>query len=297
MAVETIKQITQPPEFLEAEAKLYLDQLRPAIAGIAGADLSKVYGPQFVAGLDPLTQQAMGQTAGLGSYAPFLQEAAARAGEATTQAGLAGQYMGPTAYQQFMSPYQQDVIDTTLREFDIQTQKGLPGLAQQAIAAGAFGGGREGVQRAEYLSDAARNRAALQAQLLQQGFGQAQQAAAQAFGQQQNLSTQQQQLAAQQQQLAQLSPALAGQQISALTTLGGLGQAQQQAELSAQQQLAQQQFQQPLQAAQQYGSGIMGLISGYPGGTQVGQTPVPGIAQTAIGAGTTLAGIYGAMNR
>jgi len=269
MAVETIKQITQPPEFIEAEAKLYLDQLRPAIAGIAGADLSQVYGPQYVAGLDPLTQQAMGQASGLGSYAPYLQQAA----------GL----RGPTAYQQYMSPYQQDVIDTTLQEFDIQTQKGLPGLAAQAIDAGAFGGGREGVQRAEYLSSADRNRAALQAQLLQQGFGQAQQLAQQDYLR--NI------------QLAQQSPALAGQQISALTTLGGLSQAQQQAELSAQQQLAQQQFQQPLQAAQQYGAGITSLISGYPGGTQVGQTPVPGIAQTAIGAGTTLAGIYGAMNR
>jgi hypothetical protein len=269
MAVETIKQITQPPEFLEAEAKLYLDQLRPAIAGLKEADLSKVYGSQYVAGLDPLTQQAMGQASGLGSYAPFLQQA-----EALT---------GPTAYQQYMSPYQQDVIDTTLTEFDRQTQMGLPQLAQQAISAGAFGGGREGVQRAEYLSSADRNRAALQAQLLQQGFGQAQNLAQQDYLR--NI------------QLAQQSPALAGQQISALTTLGGLGQAQQQAELSAQQQLAQQQFQQPLQAAQQYGSGIMGLISGYPGGQTVGQTPVPGIAQTAIGAGTTLAGIYGAMNR
>jgi len=269
MATETITQITQPPEFIEAEAKLYLDQLRPAIAGIAGADLSQVYGPQFVAGMDPLTQQAMGQAAGLGSYAPFLQQA-----EALT---------GPTAYQQYMSPYQQDVIDTTLQEFDIQTQKGLPGLAAQAIGAGAFGGGREGVQRAEYQAASDRNRAALQAQLLQQGFGQAQNLAQQDYLR--NI------------QLAQQSPALAGQQISALTTLGGLGQAQQQAELSAQQQLAQQQFQQPLQAAQQYGAGITSLISGYPGGTQVGQTPVPGIAQTAIGAGTTLAGIYGAMNR
>jgi len=269
MATETITQITQPPEFIEAEAKLYLDQLRPAIAGVRDADLSKLYGSQFIAGMDPLTQQAMGQASGLGSYAPFLQQA-----EALT---------GPTAYQQYMSPYQQDVIDTTLREFDIQTQKGLPQLAQQAISAGAFGGGREGVQRAEYLSSADRNRAALQAQLLQQGFGQAQNLAQQDYLR--NI------------QLAQQSPALAGQQISALTTLGGLGQAQQQAELSAQQQLAQQQFQQPLQAAQQYGSGIMGLISGYPGGQTVGQTPVPGIAQTAIGAGTTLAGIYGAMNR
>ena len=283
MAVETIKQITQPPEFIEAEAKLYLDQLRPAIAGFKGADLSKVYGPQFQAGLGQLTQDAISKAGGLGSFEPFLQTAA-------TEAGQAGQFVGPNAYQQFMSPYQQEVINTTLSEFDRQTQAGIPGLRNQAIRAGAFGGAREGVQEAEYLSGQARNRAALQAQLLQQGFGQAQAAAGQAFNQQQALSQQQSQLAA-------LAPQLAGSQIAGLTTLGGIQQAQQQAGLSAQQQLAQQQLQQPLTAAQTYGSGVMGLISGYPGGSQVGQVPVPGIAQTAIGAGTTLAGIYGAMNR
>ena len=283
MAVETVKQITQPPEFIEAEAKLYLDQLRPAIAGFKGADLSQVYGPQFQAGLGALTQDAISKAGGLGSFEPFLQTAA-------TEAGQAGQFVGPTAYQQFMSPYQQDVIDTTLAEFDRQTQAGIPGLRNQAIRAGAFGGAREGVQEAEYLSGQARNRAALQAQLLQQGFGQAQQAAGQAFAQQQALAQQQSQLAA-------LAPQLAGSQIAGLTTLGGIQQAQEQAGLSAQQQLAQQQLQQPLTAAQTYGSGVMGLISGYPGQQSVGQVPVPGIAQTAIGAGTTLAGIYGAMNR
>ena len=283
MAVETIQQVTKPPEFIEAEAKLYLDQLRPAIAGFGAADLSQVYGPQFQAGLGQLTQDAISAAGGLGSFQPFLQTAA-------TEAGQAGQFVGPTAYQQFMSPYQQDVIDTTLAEFDRQTQAGIPGLRNQAIRAGAFGGAREGVQEAEYLSGQARNRAALQAQLLQQGFGQAQAAAGQAFNQQQALSAQQSQLAA-------LAPQLVGSQIAGLTTLGGIQQAQEQAGLSAQQQLAQQQLQQPLTAAQTYGSGIMGLISGYPGGSQVGQTPVPGIAQTAIGAGTTLAGIYGAMNR
>ena len=283
MAVETVEQITRPPEFIEAEAKLYLDQLRSAIAGQKTGDLSQIYGPQYVAGLGQLTQDAISAAGGLGSYAPYLQTAA-------TQAGQAGQYMGPTAYQQFMSPYQQDVINATLGEYDIQAQKGLPQLAQQAISAGAYGGGREGVQRAEYQATSDRNRAALQAQLLQQGFGQAQQAAQTAFGQQQNLATQQQ-------NLAQLAPQLAAGQIAALTTLGGVQQAQTQAGLSAQQQLAQQQFQQPLQAAQQYGSGIMGLISGYPGGMQSQQVPVPGIAQTAIGAGATLAGIYGGLNK
>ena len=261
---ETITQITQPPKFIEAESKLYLDQLRKAIGGLKGADLSKIMGPQFVAGMDPLTQQAIGMAGGLGSYAPYLQ--------------AAGAATGPTAYQAYMSPYQQDVIGTTLAEYDIQAQKGAQGIPAQAIAAGAFGGGREGVQRAEYQSASDRNRAALQAQLLQQGFGQAQQLAGQAFGQQMNL--------------AQLAPSLVGQQISGLTTLGGLGQAQEQAELAAQQQLAQAQLQQPIQAAQTLGSGIMGLISGYPAQTQQTVQPTPSPLQTALSTGATLAGLY-----
>jgi hypothetical protein len=369
MATETITQITQPPEFIEAEAKQYLGQLRPAIAGLKAADLSQIYGPQYVAGLGGLTEEAIGKVGGLGAYAPYLQQAGRLAGAAETTLGgiptdiaaargtltgipadiaaargalgtatgdieAARGMIGPTAYQQFMSPYQQDVIESTLAEYDIQAAKGLPGLAAQAIGAGAFGGGREAVQRAEYQSASDRNRAALQAQLLQTGFGQAQQLAQQAQAQRMGVGAAQAGLAAQQlglgqaagalagQQLgvgqAQLgaqmglagqqlglgqfqaglagqAPALAGQEISSLTTLGGLQQAQQQAQLAAQQQLAQQQMMQPLQAAQAYGSGIMGLISGYPGQQTVGQVPVPGIAQTAIGAGTTLAGIYGAL--
>ena len=286
---ETITQITQPPEFIEAAAKPYITELQQAVGGLKTADLSKVMGPQYTAGLGALTQDAISKASGLGAYAPFLQTAA-------TQAGQAGQYMGPTAYQQFMSPYQQDVIDTTLQEFDIQTQRGLPGLAAQAIGAGAYGGGREGVQEAEYLSSAARNRAALQAQLLQQGFGQAQQAAQTAFGQQQNLSTQQQALAQQQQQLAQLAPQLAGSEIAGLTTLGGIQQAADQATLTAQQQLAQAQLQQPIQAAQTLGSGIMGLISGYPAQQQQTIQPTPSSLQTGLSAASTLAGIYRALN-
>jgi hypothetical protein len=160
--------VQQPPEFIEAAAKPYLTQLQQVTGGLKEADLSQIYGPQYVAGLGALTQQAIGQAGGLGAYAPYLQAA-----QAAT---------GPTAYQAYMSPYQQDVIGSTLQEYDIQAQKGLPTLAAQAIGAGAFGGGREGVQRAEYQSASDRNRAALQAQLLQQGFGQAQQLAAQDYG-------------------------------------------------------------------------------------------------------------------
>jgi hypothetical protein len=261
---ETITQVTQPPEFIEAAAKPYLTELQQAVGDFKQQDLSQIMGPQFVAGLSPLQQQAISQAGGLGAYEPYLQ----------TAAGLSG----PTAYQQFMSPYQQDVIDTTLAEYDVQAAKGLPQLAAQAIGAGAFGGGREGVQRAEYQTTSDRNRAALQAQLLQQGFGQAQQLAGQAFGQQMNL--------------AQAAPAFASQQIAGLSTLGGLQQAQTQAGLAAQQQLAQAQAQQPIQAAQTLGSGIMGLISGYPGQIQQTVQPTPSPLQTALSTGATLAGLY-----
>jgi len=267
MAVETISEVTQPSTFIEAESKLYLDQLKNAIGGLKGFDLSKIMGPDFVAGLDPLTKEAMSKAGGLGSYAPYLETAAG--------------FSGPEAYKQFMSPYQKDVIDTTLAEYDVQAARGVPGLAANAISAGAFGGGREGVQKAIYGSESDRNRAALQAQLLQTGFTQANQLANQAFGQKMNL--------------ARTAPALAGQEIAGLTTLGGLGSAANQAKLTAEQNLASAQYYQPLNIAERYGSGIMGLISGYPGRTTSGTTPVPGFAQTALGAGTTLASLYGAM--
>jgi hypothetical protein len=159
--VSTVRQA--PAEFIEAAGKNYLEDLTSAVGGIKGLDVSKLYGQQFVAGPGALQTQAETLAGGLGGYQPYLQ------GAAQAQQTAAGM-VGPQAYQQYMSPYQQDVIDTSLREYDIQAQKGLPQLAAQAIGAGAFGGGREGVQRAEYQATSDRNRAALQAQLLQQGL-------------------------------------------------------------------------------------------------------------------------------
>jgi hypothetical protein len=118
---ETITQVNRPPEFIEAAAKPYLTELQQAVGQFKGQDLSQIMGSQFVAGQDPLQLQAQ-QTAlaGIGGYQPYLQSAAASA--------------GPTGYQQFMSPYQQDVIDATLADYDIQAQKGLGSIATQAIS-------------------------------------------------------------------------------------------------------------------------------------------------------------------
>jgi len=262
---EVVTQINQPAPFIEAAGKTYLTDLQKAIGEYKGADLSKTMGQQFVAGQDPLSLQAQNlATQGIGGYQPYLQAA-----QAST---------GPTGYQAYMSPYQQDIIDTTLGEYDIQAQKGLGSIADRAIQSGAFGGGREGVQRAEYMSSSDRNRAALQAQLLQQGFGQANQLSQQNYLNQLNLGQQ--------------SQSFLGQDIGALSSFGGQNQAQAQAQLTAQQQLLQAQQNQPLSAAQQYGSGVASLISGYPGGSQVQTSPSPTASQTAIGLGSTLAGLY-----
>ena len=106
----------RPPEFIEAAGKTYLEDLSSAVGDFKGADLSKVYGAQNVAGLDPLQQQAIKELqSGIGAYKPYIQ--------------AAGAATGPTGYQQFMSPYQQDVINQTLSEYDLQAQKGLGNIS------------------------------------------------------------------------------------------------------------------------------------------------------------------------
>ena len=136
--------------------------------------------PVLEAALTAFTQKLpplMGQQINTAAYDPKVAaQTALQTGASQEAAGL-GSLVGPDAYQQFMSPYQQQVMDTTLSEFDRQQTIGQQGLRDQAIQAGAYGGGREGVMQAQYMNQGATNRAALQAQLLNQGFMQAQQAA------------------------------------------------------------------------------------------------------------------------
>jgi len=215
-----------------------------------------------------------------------------------------------------MSPYQSQVIDTTLSEFDRQKAIQEKSIADQAIASGAFGGGREGVQRAEFASQSGRDRAALQAQLLQQGFGQAQQARQQdiqnrfGLGQAQaGLGQAQAGLASQQLGLGQFEmgrgqfqTGLAGQvpqlQRADISTLGQVGaaqQAQEQAELDAARQGARTAAYEPLERLGFFGQGVTGLMGGYPAQYNLQSTPPASPLQTALGLGTGLAGIFGAL--
>ena len=224
-----------------------------------------------VAKQDRLQQEAQKRAeAGLGSFEPFLQQA-----QAAT---------GPQAFQQFMSPYQQQVIDASLAEFDRNAQIQQQQIADQAVASGAFGGGREGVMQAEYQAGSDRNRAALQAGLLQQGFGQAQQAAQQQFANQMGL--------------ASALPGLQRGDISTLGSLGALNQAQQQAQLDAQREATRMATYQPQEQLQQYGNLVTGIMGGMAGsGTTTQQVPDPTFLQTALGAAATGAGIYGALRK
>jgi hypothetical protein len=233
-----------------------LAQLGPQVAGQNVLTQAAQQQAATQAGLGQLTFGAEGDVTGVGTgtgvagYQPFLDQAQQYQ---TAAAGLSG----PQAYQQFMSPYQQQVIDTTLAEFDTQTAQGVPQLAANAIQAGAFGGGREGVAQAQYASDAAAKRAALQAQLLGQGFTQANQLAGQAFAQQQNLGEFSK-------NLASLQPSLAASGVQQLGAAGTGNLAYQQALLDAQQQQAQLAYNEPLSRLNAFGSGIAAQVSGAP---------------------------------
>ena len=276
------------PDYLQDTAKDYAKQATATYS--VPIDTSKFTGQQFVAGEDPLQTSAINLAQqGVGSYSPYLTAAQANVGAAGTAAGGLGALTGPTAYQPFMSPYQQDVIDASLGEFDKQAQIQQQGLRDAALGVpGAFGGGREGVQQAEYQLGSDRNRALLQAGLLQQGFGQAQSAAQQAFQNQQAIQQAQLGLGSAQMGLSNFQRSALGADVGALGQLGSLRQAQEQARLTADQQAAQTAAYEPYGRLSQYGSGITGLTGGvaqaqYQQPQQ--QSPAASALSTALGIG------------
>ena len=286
MSTQNVTQTTRRAPFLEAAQENYIDLLTKQVGrapGSAGVPTLAELGPQ-VAGVDPLTQaaqQRVATQAGLGQLTFGPEGQIASVGTGTGVAGFepfldaaqqfqtaAAGFTGPTAFQAFMSPYQQQVIDTTLAEFDRQAAAGIPQLQAQALQAGAFGGGREGVQLAEYQSQSDRNRAALQAQLLQQGFSQASDLAARAAQQQLGLGEFSR-------GLASLQPALESTVSQGLGTTGTGALAFNQALLDAAQQRAQLQYQEPISRLNVFGSGLASQAGGVPITTQTTSPATP----------------------
>jgi hypothetical protein len=219
----------------------------------------------FLKSLDPL----MGQQINTGSYAPQIAAESALQQQARTAAGGLGSLVGPNAYQAYMSPYQQEVMDTTMSEYDRQAAIQRQGIGQQAIQSGAFGGGREGVQLAEYDTGTAAKRAMSMANLLNQGYNQAQTQAASQLQAQQGLGTYQ-------------------------TQLGQAGQAQQQAILDASTVAAKESTFEPFTrlglVGQQLAQIQPGAFLSQSVGYQQPQAPASPLS-TALGVGTGIASI------
>ena len=272
MAITETRQYREP--FVEAAGVGVVDQALPLLK--KPINTGSYTGDQFVQGQADLETGAASAAEGLGSL------------------------LGPKGYQQFMSPYQQEVIDTTMSEFDRQASIQQQGLRDQSIRSGAYGGGREGVQQAEYQRGSDMARSGQLAGLLQQGFTQSNQLANQAFGQQMNLGDQQLGLSQNQQGMASLVPSLYQQDVSTLGAAGAGQQAQAQAVLDAQREGNRLEAYEPYERLGYQGQGIASIASGAPGQYQSSVTPNPTPLQTALGIATVgggLMGNYGDMMR
>ena len=296
-----------PQQYVSQLGQDYGQQL----AGLTSIPLDTSTFAPTVAAQDPLqTQAASLASSGVGAYSPYLTQAATQGTQAISTLGgvsphisAAGQLTGTGAgtgagsISSYMSPYQQQVIDTSLAEFDRQAAARQQGISDQAVALGGFGGGREGVQLAEYQTQSDRNRALLQAGMLQQGYGVGQQARQQDLmnqltlgGAQAGLAQGQLGMGQYQQGLAQLAPQLAGGDIGTLSQIGGIQQQQAQNVLNAQQQAAQMAAMEPYQRMGVYGQGL-GTLAPLQGQIQTGQTQEPSALQTALGWTSVMGGI------
>ncbi len=302
-----LEQRTLPQQYINQLGQDYGQQL----AGLTAIPLDTSTFAPSVAAQDPLqTQAASLASSGVGAYSPYLTQAATQGTQAISTLGgvapyisAAGQLTGTGAgtgagsIASYMSPYQSQVIDATLTEFDRQAAARQQAISDQAVSLGGFGGGREGVQLAEYQTQSDRNRALLQGQMLQQGFGIGQQARQQDLqnqltlgGAQAGLAQGQLGMGTYQQGLAQLTPQLAGQDIGTLSQVGGIQQQQAQNVLNAQQQAAQMAAMEPYQRMGVYGQGL-GTLAPFQGQVQTGQTQEPSALQTALGWTSVMGGI------
>ncbi len=298
-----------PQQFVTDIGQDYATQL----AGLTAVPLDTSRFAPSVAAQDALqTQAATLAGSGVGSYQPFLTQAGTFGTEAATTLGGVSPFIsaaetatgtgagtGAGSIASYMSPYQQQVIDSTLSEFDKQAAIRQQNIGALAAQTGNLGGGREGVLQSEYQTTSDRNRALLNAQLLGQGFTQGAGLRQQDFanqlglaGAQAGLSQGQLGLGAYQQGLAGLTPQLGRGDIATLTDVGSIQQRQSQNVLDAQAQANQLQAMEPYQRLGVYGQGLSRLGQ-LPGSIQQQVTPDPTALQTALGTTAVLGGLMG----
>lgn len=354
MATESTEQIVREAPEIEAY-KLGLMQAAQALPGVQM--------PAYqVAAMAPEQVSALqAGAAGIGAYAPYLQQGteALRSGTATMGeaanilrgADTRGQFaaaqqasnlgigsllgsaqgFNPYSAQAFMNPYTQAVIGQSLDEINRQGDIARQNLQAQAVRAGAFGGSREGIQRAELERGLAQTRNQAIISALQQGYGSAQQQAQQAFEQQQQrqmaqgqglanigqgigslasqqfgvgqnlaqglgtLGTQAANLGVQQAALGQTAQQLGQQDVNFLFNLGSQQQRQQQAELDALRATKTQEVLAPMQRLAFMSDIYKGAPSTQMAITQQ-QQAAPSPFQQIAGVGTGILGTAAAVN-
>ena len=293
MAVQ--EQRTLPAPFIESLGKDYAKGLTDLTkTPLATAQFAPKVAPQHAlqTGAVTLAEQ------GLGGYEPYITGQGAYSGLPTDMMGAqdygaaaaaltgTGAGTGAGSIASYMSPYQQSVIDATLSEYDIQAQKGQQGILDAASRIGALGAGRTGVQLGEYQAASDRNRAAIQAGLLQQGYTQGQGARQQDYANQMGLGQYQS-------GLGSLTPQLVAGQIGTMGQVGATQQAQTQAQYDAMREANRMAAYEPYERMGYYGTGVTGIMGGYPGQYQWSSMPNPTPLQTALGVGATMGGIWG----
>ena len=313
MAIEETR--TLPAEFIEQAGKVYTgklfgsegsdgtiipgvlgqavdtSQFAPSVAGLSALQKAAMQSQATQAGLgnisyDPTTGLAsgVGQGTGIGAFQPFLDESQRLAGVDPTTGQVTG--AGVTAAMDpYMSPYQQQVIDASMASYQNQRAQGRQSIADAAIQAGAFGGGREGVQRGVYDAQTTLGATQMEADLRAQNFAQAQAAAQAGMQNQQGLAT--------------LAPQLANQQSANVMQLGNTQQALRQSQLDAQAAANREAAYEEQQRIGFAGQQFAPLMGGIGASTQysTSQATPPSTLQTILGTGTGIAGIAGAFNK
>ena len=257
--------------------------------GIRKAGMAEL-APQ-IAAQDPYQTAAYAQATdpntGLGAYQPYLQKAATAADAAGGLMGT-GAGTGAGSIQSYMSPYQQQVIDASLADYDAQAAKSRLGLGAQAVSGGAFGSGRQGIAEAEFDALSNRGRGTLQSGLRQSGFEDSVARRQQDLSNQMGLSNLQSSRGTDAQDFSRA-------QISGLGTLGSAQQGQNQAVLDAQRTASTMAVQDPINKLNMLGAGVTGLMGGSANAyTRIGEgQPSASPLSTALGTGLMGADIYG----
>ena len=250
---------------------------------------------------------------GVDSFRPFIKDAQTQFGKAITglegAEGLLGAGVDTRTAQQiadgvappagsiaeFTSPYQQQVIDATIADFERIRGQQREAIEDQQTALGVLGAERAGVQLGQFESDQNKALTSLLAGIRQQGFQDAVARRQQDIANRQGLAQSRVGLGSLQTGLASQVPGLEQAQIAQLGRVGAVQQAQAQAEADVGREAARMAAFEPQERLGFYGQGVTGLMGGYPVRQTTTNIPNPTPLQTALGVGSTLAGIYGAV--